>query len=58
MARGVKYMPMLLGLMLVAGTLCVPPAEARLGLVSRDQEIQFSHMSGHGICNPLWHKPN
>jgi len=41
MARGVKYMPMLLGLMLVAGTLSVPPAEARLGLVSRDQEIRI-----------------
>jgi len=42
MARGIKYMPSLLGLMLVAGTFSAPaPAAAALGLISRSEEIRL-----------------
>src|SRR5215210_1697843 len=42
MVRGIKYMPALLGLMLVAGTVSVPmPAAAQLGLISPSEEIRL-----------------
>lgn len=42
MVSGSKYMPALLGLMLVAGSVSAPaPAEAQLGLISRSEEIRL-----------------
>jgi predicted Zn-dependent protease len=42
MVRGIKNMPALLGLMLVAGTVSAPPpAAAQLGLISRSEEIRL-----------------
>lgn len=42
MVRGVKYMPLLLGALLLAGSVSAPaPAEASLGLISRSEEIRL-----------------
>src|SRR5436190_12658547 len=42
MAKGVKYMPLLIGMALAVGALSVPrPAAADLGLVSQSEEIRL-----------------
>jgi predicted Zn-dependent protease len=50
MVRGMKYIPLLLGAMLVAGTVSAPaPAEARLGLISRSEEVRLGQDAARQI---------